>query len=196
MLQIQNPIDDSINISGTIYEVNATFDNILNVIFVLEEMIKDEVSPFIIPNVILKLLINDILHDSSHEEKIKAVETILAKYLKKEEKTMLDISGEEIDLPEDGSQNIVFDYREDSELIYSAFMQTYGIDLIEEQGKLHWLKFRAMLNGLPENTRLSKVIGYRGYDPNNEKKSHKQQMLYLKRIHQLPNELNEGEING
>lgn len=54
-----------------------------------------------------------------------------------------------------------FDFRQDSELLYAAFRQAYGIDLDAEHGKLHWLRFLALLEGLPDNTRLSQVINIR-----------------------------------
>ena len=54
-----------------------------------------------------------------------------------------------------------FDYVQDSELIYAAFYQAYGIDLIEEQGKMHWWKFSSLLNGLPSDTRFSEIVSIR-----------------------------------
>ena len=54
-----------------------------------------------------------------------------------------------------------FDFVQDADLIYAGFMQAYGIDLIDQQGKLHWLKFLALLQGLPETTRFREVIEIR-----------------------------------
>lgn len=50
-------------------------------------------------------------------------------------------------------------YVKDDALIYAAFMQQYGIDLVESE--LHWHKFRALLDGLTEDTQLVKVMRYR-----------------------------------
>lgn len=41
-----------------------------------------------------------------------------------------------------GADEKTFDYYEDGEYIYSAFMQQYHIDLIESN--LHWHKFKAL----------------------------------------------------
>lgn len=194
MLQIHRQLNDKIKIGDTTYEVSASFDNILTVLKVSEEMRKDNVSALIFANVLLKLLIGNILAEFDLERKLNVIEVLFDKYLKTEKKTMVDISGEEIELEEPDSQDLVFDYEEDSELIYSAFMQTYGIDLIEEQGKLHWFKFKALLNGIPDNTRLTQVIGYRSYNPSDDKKSYKQQMLYLKGIYRLQSK--EENIDG
>lgn len=54
-----------------------------------------------------------------------------------------------------------FDFVQDAELIYAAFWQTYGIDLFEQQGKLHWCKFFALFQGLPDNTRFREVVNIR-----------------------------------
>ena len=50
-------------------------------------------------------------------------------------------------------------YTKDDALIYAAFLQQYGIDLAD--GELHWHKFRALLDGLTEDTQLVKVMRYR-----------------------------------
>ena len=54
----------------------------------------------------------------------------------------------------------VFDFAEDSGYIYAAFFQEYGIDLSESS--MHWYRFLALLNGLSENTKLRKIIAWRG----------------------------------
>lgn len=50
-------------------------------------------------------------------------------------------------------------YIKDDALIYTAFLQQYGIDLAD--GELHWHKFRALIDGLTEDTQLVKVMRYR-----------------------------------
>ena len=58
----------------------------------------------------------------------------------------------------------VIDYTHDSRLIYAAFMQQYGIDLIDGP-ELHWWKFLALMEGL-HGTKLNDVMEARMYDPN------------------------------
>ena len=53
------------------------------------------------------------------------------------------------------------DFIQDGQLIYAAFMQSYGIDLNDQRGKLHWWKFTALLRGLPSNTRFMEVVQIR-----------------------------------
>lgn len=66
------------------------------------------------------------------------------------------------------SDVIVIDYELDSDLIYSAFLGQYGIDLIDIE-YLHWHKFLALLSGLNDSTRLREIMGYRCYEKSTEK---------------------------
>ena len=65
------------------------------------------------------------------------------------------------------SNAILFDFRIDSDLIYAAFMQQYGIDLIDIDN-LHWHKFLALFYGL-KNTKLDEIMGYRCYEKQTDK---------------------------
>lgn len=60
------------------------------------------------------------------------------------------------------SDVIALDYELDAELIYAAFKQQYGIDLIDVE-ELHWHKFLALIKGLSADTKLREVMGYRCY---------------------------------
>lgn len=55
----------------------------------------------------------------------------------------------------------LYDFLQDGKYIYSSFMQDYGIDLIEQQGKLDWRKFIALFDGLSSKTKMSEVISIR-----------------------------------
>lgn len=58
----------------------------------------------------------------------------------------------------------VFDFTADSERIYAAFMQVYGIDLCDPSVTLHFLKFMALLRSLPRDTEFMRVIELRCTD--------------------------------
>lgn len=60
----------------------------------------------------------------------------------------------------EGEENRCFSFDFDSELVFSAFYQQYGIDLSEIE-YMHWWKFKAMFMSLSEDTKLVKVIQYR-----------------------------------
>ena len=50
----------------------------------------------------------------------------------------------------------LFDY--DMDLIFAAFMQQYGINLLRTN--MHWWEFKALLNGLNDDTKFVQVVGY------------------------------------
>lgn len=56
---------------------------------------------------------------------------------------------------------VVMDIKQDFEYIYSSFVKDYGIDLLDEFDRLSWLKFKALLNGLSKDTKMSEVIKIR-----------------------------------
>lgn len=62
-------------------------------------------------------------------------------------------AGEE---PSDSNEKQIFDWLEDSEYLYSAFYQTYKIDLLNV--KMHWWQFLSLYKGLPDNTKLAYII--------------------------------------
>lgn len=63
---------------------------------------------------------------------------------------------------EDGGGSQVLFYQYDGDYIYSAFLQQYGIDLIDVK-ELHWWKFKALMNGISQPTKLAEIMGYRAY---------------------------------
>ncbi len=78
-----------------------------------------------------------------------------------------------------------YDFEHDAQLIYAAFLQTYGIDLIKYRG-LHWWCFRALLNALTDDNKFMKVIGYRSIDISKIKdKEQRKHYRILKKMYTL-----------
>lgn len=96
-------------------------------------------------------------------------------------------------LDEDNSDEIILDYEQDADLIYSAFQEKYNIDLIDEDLCLHWYKFQALLTGL-QNTKLNEVMKYRSYKANaKDPQEYRKQMQKLKQMWEIVPELSEEE---
>lgn len=72
----------------------------------------------------------------------------------------------------------------DGDFIVAAFQQAYGIDLTE--GDMHWHRFKALLNGLPEGTALSRIMGYRAYETPPKNADRDAEMRRLRRAWELP----------
>ena len=90
----------------------------------------------------------------------------------------------------DGSGEILLDVNVDADYIYSAFLQVYGIDLIDAD--MHWHKFSALLSGIPQGTMLMDIIGYRSYKGNGKDPEYKKYMR-LKGLWALPQPVSEEE---
>ncbi len=76
-----------------------------------------------------------------------------------------------------GGNSRAFDYEVDDELIYSAFMECYHIDLSRP---LHWWKFKALFKGLNNECEFCKIKSYRLYDGKDK------DLLELKEYYKLP----------
>lgn len=100
---------------------------------------------------------------------------------------------------EDDSENVVkekitkiYDYRCDWNYIYSAFIQSYNIDLFDSN--LHWWKFKSLFNALPEDTQFSKILGYRAITISSTmSKEEKGFYRKMKKLYALPDMRSEEE---
>lgn len=84
----------------------------------------------------------------------------------------------------------VYDLEYDSEYIYAAFMELYGIDL-SDISYLHWWKFRALFKGL-HDCRMTDIMGYRGAEISEDlPDSRKRFLLDMQELYALPVSLAE-----
>ncbi len=71
------------------------------------------------------------------------------------------------DAEEDGAparrQERAYDFDTDADYIYTSFVQAYHIDLLAVDF-LHWWEFLTLLNGLPEDTILARIMQWRTMD--------------------------------
>lgn len=88
----------------------------------------------------------------------------------------------------------VLDYEIDADLIYAAFYEQYGIDLLatDEHGHavyMHWHRFLSLLSGL-HNTKLNEVMSWRSWT-GDTKTEYGKQMQKLRNAWALPEEKDE-----
>lgn len=89
---------------------------------------------------------------------------------------------------EDSSEKAV-DYIIDADYLFAAFMERYGIDLVESD--MHWYKFQALLKGL-HDTKLNEIISYRLWENTSGKHdAYTRLMEKLKTAWELPQESDE-----
>lgn len=70
--------------------------------------------------------------------------------------------------PETANSDRAFDFVEDGAYIVAGFMQCYGIDLTATD-YMHWHVFKALFDGLSDDTKMSRIISYRTWAKDNTK---------------------------
>lgn len=86
---------------------------------------------------------------------------------------------------------IAFDYAFDSGYIVAAFQQAYHIDLTTE--KIHWFRFRALFQALPEDTTMTRIMHIRSADLTEMDGKTRKQYEDLKEAFALPTALKGGK---
>lgn len=85
----------------------------------------------------------------------------------------------------------IVDYTIDADYIYAAFMEMYGIDLVESD--MHWYKFQALFRGL-HGTKINEIIGYRLYENTSGRRDeYTRQMEKMRRAWELPDNSDEND---
>lgn len=78
----------------------------------------------------------------------------------------------------------LMDIEQDWGFVCAGFQQAYGIDLYRDK-TIHIVRFRALLEGLPKDTKLSEIIGIRGADIPAPTKYNQKQIADLTRLKAL-----------
>lgn len=89
-----------------------------------------------------------------------------------------------------GNKDKAIDYIEDGEYIYASFMQAYGIDLLKVN--MHWHKFKALVTGLPKDTKMSEIMALRTWT--DDKRKIEEIYKDLKRAWALPKQIDMEKI--
>lgn len=194
MFSLYKKTKDEVEISGNIYPLNASFNVMLKLIDLLKEKRLSDINKLKIG---IKLVFgrDTELSELSLETQAEAIRQVFDKYLKdsKTDKPVKrDLQGNIMPELEEDEKEILYSINFDAEYIFASFMQAYGIDLIEQQGKLHWFKFKALLSCLPEGTKFQQVMSIRSWEkPSKSNDAHETQMKKLQRIYALPEEESE-----
>ena len=173
---------DQVIYHGKVYDLDLSYDSVLNV----QRLCKDRtiVSPFICLDAAMKILVGKPAMSLTFPEKQELLEQIF------QEKIALKPK------PKVGKQIKTVDFELDGEYIFASFWQDYGIDLLEEQGRLHWKKFVALFDGLSDKTKIRNIMRIRAADipemtAHNQKEV--QNLIELKSYYALPVEGGGGQ---
>lgn len=194
MFDISKKMDDKLVLNGKEYQLLLSFDRVL---WVFDMWAKEYISPELKPQLALAKLTDDMtFKDMDTEQALAIYAEVFEKYIQVtraiDEVDRYDIEGNVLpkkpkDEP-DSDDKPLFNIKYDGEYIFSSFMQAYNIDLIEQQGKLHWQKFNALLSGLPDGTKFVEVMKIRAWKPSKgESAKEKTKMRDLQEQYALPN---------
>ena len=86
-------------------------------------------------------------------------------------------------------QTAVYSFEHDDGYIFAAFMEVYGIDLVDVP-YLHWWKFKAMFRSL-HDCKITDIMGYRSEDTDKAPEYRKKFVEDMKRLYALPRSLSE-----
>ena len=156
MLSLTKPLEDSIKIGDAEWTLDLSFDNVLR----WYELLDDESIDDVVKIQQAFNLFVGVGTDITPDQQVKAVSQIsdyiqATVYGDANNEPETDLNGDPV------PQERFFSYQKDAEAIYSSFMADYKIDLIDEQGKLRWEKFRALFNGLSESTQFRRIVAIR-----------------------------------
>lgn len=197
MLDLSRKLTDKLVIDDKEFPLNLSFDNILR----LFEMWRDEDVPeFVKPHFGIRILTGETLEDFTVEEMSEVFNEVFEEHISlstvEDNHVEYDLAGNPMKTiaSDKGQERAPYDIRYDGDYIYASFLQAYGIDLFDVQGKLHWKKFNALLSGLPEGTKFMEVIKIRKWKPQKgDSAEYKEEMRRLQKDYALPYEIIEEE---
>lgn len=150
MLSLTDMPLSAIKFDGETYQINLAFDNVIKYL----ELVEDDSENRELEA--LKLFFGDQeipLDPDFIESSFKLINETITK------------SAYQGSFSKDWSMNIapqhIYSYKQDADAIYSSFMMQYHIDLLKERGKMHWCVFRALFDGLSEDTPIQRIIELR-----------------------------------
>lgn len=157
MFDLIDDLEKSILIDDYEIPLDLSFDTVLKFYELLED---DRLQSFekIYKAFDLFYFGDDVLAKQfSFEQKSKLVEDV-SNYIQKNpygnsDEGSLEFEGVE---PEK-----LYSYTQDAGAIYASFFADYGIDLLEERGKMHYITFKSLLSGLSEKTQFQRILSIR-----------------------------------
>ena len=145
-------LPESLRIDGEDYKIITDFREWIR----FSDMLKADMPAEYKYEFIKEMFLDDItLNPDTFEDVLKAISSFLG-MAEVQLPTKYNTAGKS-----SSKANISYEY--DAPYIISAFLQNYGIDLLEIE-YMHWWKFKMLLDGLPEECQIKQRIYYRDVD--------------------------------
>ena len=183
-MRLNDPLIDSFEFEGVIYPINLAFNRVLDVFDVLSDKVLNN---FEKAEVAISILLDkeDIDYPLYVDLWIYIKENFID--LSEEEEQLFDLHGNPIPKPtQKNNEPKLIDFKKDAEFIYASFLQAYNINLFRSHDKLSWIEFRALVNALPDDTIMQRIIEIRQWEPRRgDSDEYKENMRRLKNKYRL-----------
>lgn len=177
--------EDEVTHKGVTYSLDLDYFNVLSVLAVMED---EELTDLQRTYTALEMLLNVYEltpEDLEYTDAIELLNVILSDHISqgKEVEPELDIEGNPMKVHKSKAS---YDFLFDGPLIDASFTQAYNVDLFAKRGELHWRRFLALFEGLPEDTIMMQVIKIRQMPLPKGDASQAQAVAKLKHMYKLP----------
>lgn len=174
--------EDTIEYKGTSYHLDLDYHVVLTVLELVEDVDLSESQRVYTA---LEMLLNVDVLDVDYYEAVELLAMVMDGYIseQKEVEPELDIMGNPMKTHKPKAS---YDFVHDGRYIDASFMQAYGINLFEKRGELHWRRFLALFEGLPNDTTMMQVINIRQMPIPEGDPERAQSIAKLKHIYKLP----------
>lgn len=159
MFTLTDILPHTVEINGFEHHIDLSFDNVLSVIDLLNDKDINDLEQ--ITTGLYMLL--GVHFEYPLQEQADIFVMLFDTFINNEQTDDVeyDLEGNPMPKAQEEDNEDLYDIKQDAQYIYASFLQCYNIDLFEQQGKLHWWKFKALLSGLSEDTKFKKVLEIR-----------------------------------
>lgn len=181
-MRLNDPLPTSIFFEGKQYPLNLAFNNVLDVLEILNN---NKIMMHLKLPAIIEFLIGE--NDLNMHQKAELWKIIRTEYIENDEKKAVrtDRQGNVVPDVEEEDDVKTIDLERDAKYIYASFRQI-GINLFSEQNKMQWCEFQALIQALPDDTILQRIIQIRVWKPSKgESSEYKAQMRKLQEKYRL-----------
>lgn len=196
LLTEKRPLNETFEFKGRIFNIDMTFNNILTVFEIIEDRELSDAQKLLDT---LYMLTGEEDFSPGYFDSIEKIEyasdlqrAIFKGFLSEsneEDEYLIDILGNKFKPPKkEKGEERTYDFVHDAKYIYSSFFKDYQMDLYSFHGKLHWVQFLALFEGLSDDTRIKQIINIRTRELPSGKGTEKEreELLRLKNIYKLP----------
>lgn len=111
--------------------------------------------------------VNTVMKYKAESTFVRAVNTVAEKWTQEQRREQSEIANKQdiLNILNSNTASVVSGAESRTKAvrttIHASFWQAYGIDLVQQQGELHWCAFQALFDGLPDDTPIRRIMRIR-----------------------------------